>query len=81
MRGEGARDAPGFDPVKGAVDHQVGLVLVEVELPQVREPEGAVGAVHAVDGEAGVHHFWWLVETDGHVVHPGNQPRFGEIVQ
>ncbi len=54
--GRGQADVSGCHGVRRTVERQLGRVAVQVQLPQVRQPEHIAQAAHAVDPGADVHH-------------------------
>jgi hypothetical protein len=66
-------DAAGPDRVRGAVDDEFGVVVVQVELPEVGQAEDVVGGGEAVDADPGVHRRGRKVEMETNALHSENR--------
>jgi hypothetical protein len=76
--GRDEADAAGPDAVHRVADDEVGLVVVEVQLPQVGEPEDVLADAAAVQADAGLGGRGRFVEVEADVVHGENGPPVGD---
>jgi hypothetical protein len=62
--GRGEAHPARTDDIRNAEDHEVGVVSVQVQLPQVRQPEDVGVSRRTVYSDADVGHGRWLVEMN-----------------
>lgn len=69
------------DRVHRTADEEFGLVVVEVQLPQVGQSEDVFGGGEAVDAHPGVHRLGREVQMEPHGVHSENRPPVSDYSQ
>lgn len=79
--GRDEADAAGPDRVAGAAHREFGVVVVEVELPQVGQAEALLVDALAVEADPGVNGVGRGVEVEAHVLHGENRPPVGDYGQ
>ena len=72
-------DAAGANDVRCAVDDELGLVLVEVQLPELRKTEDVGAARDAVHADADVRHLRRLTEVELRFAHGEKLPAPGPV--